>query len=230
MHNSDFAKYLVVDKKTRSVTFRGDKLEVYISTDYEKHGCLRIATEVFTIGILDLVINDKHNVGFFLPAHIHICPSEIDTVTVDGNEYIKLTLVNGDVFMKSIDVVKNQYLAYVCFYEQIYSGKRRDWMGYDFVMTMFQTIQEVCGVNLGVKQVIYEIIFAYLTRCMDDLKTQFRLGGSDAIHYAMPLKDVAHATGSVTAKLAGPYLGDSITASLVNASDNNSTIEDILRA
>ena len=227
---SDFSKYLVENPKTGVVAFMGDTLEVFIPKAFERHGCLEIANDVFTLGLFDMRLNGGKWLGYTLPAHIHMSPSKIENETLGDMDCAKLTFNKGDLFMLSTTIVKNGYLAYVCFYEYIFMGMRHRFMSYDMISKLFITVQEVCGINLNTDQVVFELISSHLHRSPESLKLFYRLTDMAKAPVALPMKDVAHTTMSTNSKLVGPYLSDSINASLVNAADQKSKNENLLRS
>jgi len=215
--------------KNNTIRFNGNKLSVIIPKRYEIYGCLKIQQEVHTLGIFDLIINDKIEKGFFLPAIMIMIPNDIQMKNIDTESYYELTFEKGDIFMKTSYVVQNQALSYVIFKEFISVGKLPKFINYKNAPLMFNSLQEVTGAKLTANPVIYEIIFAYLYRDKKDIMKPYRLTNMKDEPLYIPLKDVAHSAISTTGRIVGSYLNDCITSVIVNESENNSEIEDILR-
>lgn len=215
--------------KNKVIRFIGNKLIVRIPKRYEIYGCLKIQQEVHTLGIFELIINDKIEKGFFLPAIAIMIPSDIQMVNIENETYYELTFEKNDVFMKSSYVVQNQALSYVIFKEFISVGKLPKFINYQNAPLMFDTLQKITGAKLTSNSVIYEIIFAYLYRNKKDIMKPYRLTNMKEEPVFIPAKDVAHSAISATGRIVGSYLNDCITSVIVNEAENNSEIEDILR-
>lgn len=223
------AQYFKKDPKTKRVIFTGDKLDIFIPKRYETYKCLVIEDSIFTLGIFDMVINDTIKTGFSLAAHISIHPSSIDTTTRDGEPYVVATLVKGDVFMKTTEVVKNPQLAYVIFKEFIYIGNRPNYISYDDTAFIFDGVQQISGINFHVDKVVFEIMFSQLFRDQDDITKIYRLTDMKRPPIALPLRAVAHAATTTSAKLIGSYFGDCVNSALINQNHDPNELENILR-
>ena len=211
------------------VLFIGDTLEIFIPTRYEMHGCLEIGDTVTTLGIFDLVINGKIKYGFELPAKLSIEHSHIEMVMRNGTRFVKLTLRTNDVFMSSTNVVKDESLAYVVFYELVYGGKHPEYMGYEGMATIFNTVMDVTGIRFPTDKATIELFPSALYRDAEDLNTPYRLSKGSGAPTVLPLSLVSHAASSTTARIVGSYHDDGVDASLVNAATTQSEIEDLLR-
>ena len=212
----------------KTVLFVGNKLEILIPDRYAQHGCLELTNEVKTLGVFDMKVNGKDS-GYLLPARITIIPSEMETITVGTDKFVRLTLYENDVFIKNRDVVMDEQLAYVVFYEIIYGGNAPKFLTYDDKVFLFDTVSEVTGISFPTDHVVFEMMVALLHRDKKDISLQYRLGDMKDEPMNIPLRLVSHAALSTTSKIVGSYMDDGIDAALVNSSDINSDIEDLLR-
>jgi len=212
----------------KSVLFVGNKLEIFISDRYAQHGCLELTNEVKTLGIFDMKINGKSG-GYLLPARITIIPSEMENITIGTDKFVKLTLYENDVFIKNRDVVMDEQLAYVVFYEIVYGGKAPKFLTYDDKVFLFDTVSEVTGISFPTDHVVFEMMVAMLHRDKKDISLQYRISDMKDEPMNIPLRLVSHAALSTTSKIIGAYMDDGIDAALVNSSEINSDIEDLLR-
>lgn len=213
----------------KSVIFTGDTLEILIPKRYESYGCLEIQSTISTVGIFDMILNEKDHVGYFLPAHIVIEPSAIENIVLKDDAYVKATLHNGDVFIKSSIIIKTQQLAYVIFKEFVMLGNMPKFISYNDCAFLFDSVQKVCDLRFEANRVVFEIIWAHLAKDPHNIMVPYRLTKMDEPPNLIPLREVAHAAESTTSKLIGSYLGDSINSALVNPTDKPSELEDILR-
>lgn len=224
----EYGKYFK-ENKNNSITFVGDKLEILIPKRYEQHGCLEITEEVKTLSIFDMIINDTIHCGYFLPAHIYIIPTNVENVLIGNKQHIKLTLFKGDVFIKNINIVKNPQIAFVVFYEFIFLGNTPKFIDYDKSAFLFDSVQEICGINFRSNRVVFEIMSAHLYRTEQDLMKPYRLTDMRKKPIAIPLRSVNHAATSTSSKIIGSYYSAAINSSLVNQADEPSKVEDLLR-
>jgi len=224
----DYDKYFKIDK-TDAVIFIGNKLEIHIPKRYENHGCVEIGEEVKTLAIFDMIINDSVDTGYFLPAHICIIPTNIETVNINNKTYFKLTLYKGDVFIKNINVVKNPQLAFVMFYEFIFLGNMPKFIDYNKSAFIFDKVKDICGINFRSNKVVFEIMSAHLYRTENDLTQPYRLTDMKNEPVNIPLRAVTHAATSTSSKLIGSYYSSAINSALVNQANESSQVEDLLR-
>jgi len=214
--------------KNNTVEFVGDKLEIFLPKRFDQYGT-SITDHVECMGIFSLLINDKIKKGFFLPAMITIEPSEVGNASINKVPFHKFTLVKGDKFLRTTEIIMNQSLAFICFLEFIFLGNRMEFMDYDFSALMFEVVQTTCGVNFGVERTLFEIIISHLERMPNNLTAYFRSSDMKGDSVSIPMRAVAQAAVSTSSRMMGSYLNDSINSSLVNHSDEVSPIENLLR-
>jgi len=215
-------------KQDKSVVFIGKELEVIISKRFENYRLLSVKDTVTTLGIFELVMDGKKS-GMLLPAVIEMCPSTSTTIINNGNECVSCIFKQGDVFIKNTNVVRNKHLAYVIFTEFVEKGKMPDFLKYADYAFIFDIIQDICGLKIPSNHVAFEIIYAFLSRKHDDYTKMYRFTDMKQPPLFLRLADSAHATSSVTAKLVGSYMSDAINAAIVNESENESKLEELLR-
>lgn len=208
--------------------FMGNKLEIFIPTRYEQHGALEVGNKVMSMAVFDM-LHDGKKCGCYLPAKITMIPSEVEHITKDEVRYVHVILKKGDVLMESTKVVKEWKLGYAIFYEWIYGGKKPEFVDYESSAYIFDRLREVCGISFPTDHAIFEMFSAMLYRDSKDISLQYRLGKMDKPPVGIPMRTVEHAAMSTTGKIVGSYINDGIDASLINAGDNSSDIEDILR-
>lgn len=217
-------------KADKSIITKSKQITVNIPTSYKTYKMLKITDYVYTLAVFEFTIEEeKTTQGLFLPATIEMCPSSTKYITVNGDEYAQLIFNKGDVFIRNRQVVRNAYIAYIIFTEYIEKGKVPAYMKYEQLSFLFDTLIKVTECKIPAEHSVFEIIFSHLTRDRDNLLLPYRLSTMTKPPYHLKLTNVPHAAQSVTAKLTGAYLNDSIATSLINESENNSDIEDLLR-
>jgi len=221
-------KYLTYNADN-SITFIGSDLTIKITKRFENYGMLSIGDNVQALAIFELCVDGGPSRGFFLPAKITMIPSEITEITENGQSFYKLIFKKGDTFIKSRRVVKNGQIAYIVFAEFVEKGYCPNFISYEHRAFLFDIVQQVTGTRIPAEHAMFEIIFAHLSRDRKNVYMTYRLTDMKDTPLQLALKDVAHATTSVTAKLVGGYLSDALTVATVNHADNISPIEELLR-
>jgi hypothetical protein len=211
-----------------SVVFLGNTLEIFVPVSYQKHGVYDAGDEITVLGVFDMTVDGKEE-GYYLPAKIVIQPSKVETVSVDDNRFFKLTLFQDDVFIKNTEIVRDEYLAYIIFYEFVCGGNTPNFIKYDDTGFIFDVVSEVTGISFPTDHSVFEMIAAELHRDPDNVSKQWRRTDLKKEPLNIPMRLVSHAAISTTSKIIGSYMDAGIDASLVNASDVPSDIEDLLR-
>ena len=217
-----------LEKKGNSVVVKDGPITVLIPRSYEKYKRLVVTDEVDTLAMFEITIGNETK-GFFASASVIMKPSVVEYVTDGGQDYVKCTFTKGDIFFKSTSVVKNSNIAYIVFTEYIEKGQIPRFMKYDDLAFLFDTVKRLTGCKIPAEHAAFEMIYAHLSRNRNNLKIPYRLTEMKEDPLFLKLKDVPHAATSTTAKLIGSYLNDSIATSMVNAAEDQSDIEDLLR-
>ena len=201
---------------------------IYISKTFEKYKMLSIGDAVSTLAVFEINIGNE-SVGFFLPAVVEMKPSNVSFETINGDEYVKCEFTKGDVFMDNVNVVQNVNIAYAIFEEFIDSGRVPKFMKYKNLAFVFDIVKKITGSSIPAEHAAFEMIYSYLSRNPKNFRQMWRLTNMVGEPKYFKLKDVPHVAVSTTSKLISAYLKDSIAASMVNASEDSSDIEELLR-
>lgn len=226
----NFSKYFETDEKNHCVYFRGNSLEITIPKRYENYGALEVGDVVTTLGMFDMLIDGNKETNCTLPARIVIVPSVVEPFTSEeGDAYIKLYLNDGDKFMKYLELVRDDKLAYMFFKEFISLGRLPKFIKYMDAPKIFNNARKFAGVNFNTNQVMFEIIFSHLYRSQDNIMQPYRLTDMKKDPMLVSMNDIQHSAMSVTGRIAGNYADAGMVSSIVNKSEHNSRVEDTLR-
>jgi len=228
-HITDIMPYFKHDPKKKTLTFIGKSLRAVIPKRYETYGLMSVTNTVQTIGIMDLIIDEKFNAHLHLMGLIEMDPSDISSETIDGIEYLALTFTSGDLFLTNTTIVKNQALIYAIYTEFVDRGKMIYTMGYEDLIWLFDSAKEMCDAALPMDHAMFEVIYAHLARKADDKFVPYRYTDMKGDFSFIPLRDVSFAPNSTTARLMGSYFSDSTLASLLNENETRRNFEDLLR-
>lgn len=210
------------------VIFKGGTCKVRILQKFESYGCLAVSDTVKTIGVFDMWVDDELT-GMFLVGRIEMKPSQVDTVEEDGVKFVELTFNTGDVFMVTTNVIVEEKLAYYVWMQYIRYPNVLKAMKYADQAILFDRIKTTCGIGFPVDHVVYETIFAHLSRDAEDLTLPYRNTAMKEDFRRINLGDVSHAGRSTSSRVIGAYFSDGINAALTKPNDANSPIEDLLR-
>lgn len=223
-------KYFKLDASKKKLIFTGNKLVVHIPKRYEVYGLLDIGNTITTMGIVNLIINDKEQAGLMLLALLEMEYSEnLEEVEINGLTYLVVTLHKGDVFMNKTQVIQTGNIAYAMFIEFISLGKLPYFIDHDNSAFLFDSSGPMTGSKLDVEHVIFELICAHLSRDPDNIDKFYRHTNMKKPSKRIMLRSVAHGPESTTAKLLGSYFGDGLTSALTADPTDQHSIEDMLR-
>lgn len=228
MRDPTILKKFTQEGSDSPVIFKGDTCVVRILEKFEMYGCLQVTDVVRTLGIFDMTV-DGVQTGMFLAGRIEMHPSDVERIEVDGTRYVQLTFKHGDVFMTTTNTVKDEKLAYVVWIMYIKYGNLLKAMSYEDQAIIFDRMRNTCGIQFPVDHVVYETIFAHLSRSLYDLTIPYRNTDMKENFRRINLSDVSHAARSTSARVIGAYFNDGINAALTKPSTSNSLIEDLLR-
>ena len=218
----------VLTKNKNSLIVATDEIVIYINRHFEKYMMLKVEDMVSALAIFEINIG-KESAGFFLPAVISMKPSNVRFENINGSEFLRCEFHKGDMFMDDVNVVQNANIAYVVFSEFIDGGRIPSFIRYDNLAFVFDIVKRITGSSIPAEHAAFEMIYAYLARNPKNFRQMWRLTPMNGQPQYFKLKDVPHVAVSTSAKLISAYLKDSIAASMVNASEDQSDIEDLLR-
>lgn len=226
----DISKYFKKNEKDFSITFIGESLELRIPLSFKKHGSIIIGDSVTTPGVLDMIFDDRYQVGLNILASITIEPTDVSQMTYKGVEYLVLKLTNGDKFMTSYRVIQDAHIVYVLWTEWITNGNIGYWLEYDDLLKLFSNARYLTGSGIGVSQSVYEGIIAHIARDKNNISLQYRLTDMKKPMRLVALNSVSHApTGSI-ARINGAYFRDAgLTSALRYEVDQIQPFENLLR-
>lgn len=227
---SDVSKYFKKNDKDFSVTFIGESLELRIPLSFKKHGSITIGETVTCPGVMDMIIDDKYQTGLNILANITIEPTDMSEMTYNGVEYLVLKLTNGDKFMTSYRVIRDNHIVYVIWTEWITDGRIAYWLSYDDVLKIFSHVKELTGGGIGVSRSVYEGIIAHIARDKNKISLQYRLTDMKKPMKLVALRSVSHAPTGTISRINGSYFkDDGMTSALRFQVDQRQPFEDILR-
>ena len=132
-------------------------------------------------------------------------------------------------FIENTRVVQNPNIAYVVFSEFVNGARIPPFIKYNDLAFLFDSVKRITGSGIPAEHATFEMIYAYLARDPKNFKRMWRFTDGKGTPKYFKLNDVPHVAVSTTSKLISAYLKDSIASSMINASEDQSDIEDLLR-
>lgn len=226
---TDIDRFFEYDTKKKTMRFIGETLEARVSKRFETYGLLQIHNSVETIGIMDLIIDDKYQAGLNLLAKFITHPTSINTLTVYNIDYMVFSYTTGDLFIENTEVVKNSNIIYAVYVEFITRGNMMYTFSYDDIARLFDSSKAVTGSSIPVDHVIFEMMYSHLSRQANNKFIQYRHTDMKDPFSFIALRSVGYAPDSTTSRMLGSYFDEGLNSNLVNENDTRHPVEDLLR-
>lgn len=224
---------LSVQKDGSIVTAKGCK--IYIPERFVEKQLAEIGAETYIVGIFAIVVDDKYYGVSTTNAMMRVCPTTISTVKFDQDSYLEFTFDPGSVVVATTSLIKSDTLVYYIFDEFIAKGRIPWYISYEDLAKLFDSADRHAGVSLGHNHTILEMFAAAIARSPSSRSRYYRheVSSQDDPITRPPtiiaLRAITYGATNTTAKLMGSHWGDGLTSALVNPSEKQERIEDILR-
>ena len=226
----NFNDYVSYNKDTSVTWIHPKPCRVWITKHYNCYNALSVGHTLKTIGFFEFQVDgETESHGMCIAGQVEMIPSEINEVVHDGDECLEAVFNKGDVFLVTNNIIKNAVIAYYIFSEFVECGRIPKYVSYEQSAKLFVNFKEHAGTKLKCNHVVWELVFAHMARQANDTTKAYRLSDMKQPPSFLKLSDVPHATATLTGKLMGGYLNDSINVALINQNDQHSELEDILR-
>lgn len=207
-------------------------VKVYIPDRYTEKRLATISSEVQTLAIFAMVVDDKYYAVSVTASMLRLKPSAIATVKIDGDSYLELTFEPGSVVIPDMKVIRLDTLPFRIFDEFIAKGRIPWFMSYEDVARLMDTAGSHANVNFNPYNVIMEMFAAAIARDPKDRTKYWRHvigkpGATDPSYVAF--RSITYGATNTTSRLMGSYFAEGLNSALVNPSTSNEAIEDILR-
>lgn len=221
----------LVNKDHQLITKTGCK--ILVPEGYVGKGLASISSEVTTIGIWMMVINDKHYAVSIATSMMNLTPSSIEMDTIEEEDFYVLHFDPGSVVIRNTELVKDKKIVnYIMDYFTDY-GHSPWFIKYIDHSELFVECRGFNDITLVESQAMLDIVTAHISRDPNDIKQYYRhtLKDKAGIHkrpLLLPLRDIANNTTSNLARLNGSEMKRSIKASLTNEPVREEPLETII--
>lgn len=210
---------------------------IYIPEFYLDKDLAEISSNIYTLGVFLMVVEDQFFAVSNALAKIRIKPTVISTVTLKGEKYLEFAFDPGSVVIADRELIRDDFLVYLVFDTFISKGRAPWFLDYRLDMgALFESAGYHGGLNLGNNHVMLDVIAASVTRQKEDPRLYYRhaINTMDDLVRKEPviiaLNNVAYGATNTVARLIGAYFGEGLNSALVTPSEKVERLESILRA
>ncbi len=224
---------LKVAKDGQMITPTGCK--IYIPARFTEQRLASVGSEVYTVGIFAVVVEDKYYGVSSACAMMRIDPSNTTTVKVGEDDYLEFTFDSGAVVSPNANLIKDDSLPYYIYNEFFAKGRVPWYIAYEDLGRLFASAEYHAGFRVGANHAVVELMASAICRDAKQLTKYYRHtveSEQDLVKRppaVTPLKDIALGATNTTAKLLGSYFTEGLTSALVNPSERTEPIEALLR-
>lgn len=211
-------------------------LKIYIPERYTEKQLAEIGSDVFTVGIFAMVVDDTHYSVCKVNAMMRLKPTTIASVKFDGESYLEFSFDPGSVVIATKDLLKDDTLVYYVFNYFLSNGKVPWFLGYEDMATLFDTADNHAGVGLERSHSILEMFVAATSR-NPQKRTQYwrhALDNGNTYDYPTPdfiaMRNITLGATNTATRLMGSYWSDGLTSALANPSTKLERVEQLLRS
>ncbi len=228
------------DKIKSHLRNEGDKMitlkpcSIIIPESFTTKGLAIISSKVMIVGIFAMFDeSEKFYTVSKATALMTINPSSIETIKLDGRNYIKFGFDAGSEVITNRKLLRNKKLTYNVFNHIIDYGNVPWFFNYVDYAEIFKKSSYWNDLKLGQSQLVWDILIAHITRNPNNVKEYFRHFITDnhqvfAKAFEVPLHDVAATTTSNLARLNGPELQRSIKSALLAVPTRAEPLEQLI--
>jgi len=183
------------------------------------------------------ILDDEGNYGVVnLPVFLKLQPSITSEIDMDGSVYIALDFNKDDIYLDTVELPRTSSMMMPMFDEFIAHGRVPWFLNYDDLSNIIINANEYAGVSIGDNPFAFELL-AYISTVNEKNKLErycMAIKKQDDIKkikpYFIGLTNPQLSYTNTTTRVTGSYLKEGILSSLLNPSDEVTTIEEILRA
>lgn len=223
----------VSDDKKISIS-KGD-IKIVFPKNYTNGKLGFLDTKFNVVGIHAIVLDEKYYCVSICNAVMPLSPTDVNIMKIGKAEYYVLSFAPGAVICPNLLLLRNNQLVYEISNEIISLGKTPWYLDTELMARLFDSAKEYATVDLGATPSILELKVSSRARDpnnllhyrKEDYKTQSDFENLPVSF--VPQKSVAFTATNTSARLLGPYLKEGVLVSMVNKSESNEIMEDVLR-
>ncbi|WP_257291518.1 hypothetical protein [Endozoicomonas sp. ONNA1] len=209
--------------------------KVVVPKIFEEKGLVTLGGDISITAIYAIIVEDKYYSISNICARHGTQPESIESTLINDSAYLVLHYDAGSTLITNEALVKLDQLVYTVYDTIIDKGRVPWYLGYNDLASLFDTAHHLAGAKLNVDHSVYEMLAAVIARSPKDRAKYYRhtLKSEQDFEKQPPdyiaLRNVQYGASNTTAKLMGSYLDDGLSSALINPSERNEPIEDLLR-
>lgn len=212
-----------------------EPMRVQIPARFPHQGLATFENEITFIGFAAWITEDNRYAVSRVSTFMRTEPSRVNTVSVDGDDYIEMSYEPGDLLVANTSLARYDSVLYNIYDEFQAKGKAPWYMDYDDNAKIFAKSKFYNGVNMNSNPAINELITATICRKAENPKIYYRhaietredLKRIESV--VVPLRENAYGPSNTIARILGPYLDDNVTGALVNQTKRLERLDELLR-
>lgn len=184
---------------------------IYIPANYTSKGLAIIGDRVRTLGVFMIVLEDGSYGVSIATAMMNLTPTTVDTESLWGADYLKLTFAPGSQVIESTSLIKSKKLTNTIVDYFIDYGHCPPFMNYVTHAELISRTGYFNDLNLGSHQAVRDIVVAGISRSKKDIHEYYRHAIDNSAQLRetprrVPLRDIGLNTTSNLARLNGSEL------------------------
>lgn len=212
-----------------------EPVKIYVPSRFTEQGLAELGSQTYISGLYAMVVDKVQFASSTVNAMIEITPSSIGTITIDGDEYLEFSFDAGSVVMPNLKPVKNKTFVYNIYSELFAKGRVPWYLGYLQMGRIFDTAKKHAGADVGDSHEITELLNSIVARdatnrhhfYRSSVKTLNDLNTSPPAYISM--RSIQYAMSTTLDRIGGSYFSEGVVSALVNPSEKEGRMSEILR-
>jgi hypothetical protein len=225
------AKYI---KKQDNMLITKKKLYIMFPEKFVDKEMSILGSTCYILGIFAILDEDGNYAVSLIPTRMEIQPIEIDTILVDGQQYVVLEIEENSDIVSNTTLIQED-VTYPIFNLFFIQGKIPWYLDYYDLPRIFQILEKYTGSKAGRNHITFEFLTAIIARVHGDKKTEYRMV-IDTIKDMERIKpsyvglmNIWYTFKSTINKLAGSYMKLGLVSAINYPEKEISDIEHIVR-
>ncbi|EPU3829047.1 hypothetical protein ACVWU4_001028 [Campylobacter coli] len=219
-------------KKVGNITYVTDDCYVLFPIRFTERKLASLGNTTRVLGMLALVNNNNQYATINSSIFLDLTPSNISSIMIDNDEYVKLEFHKDSVFMPNDKCIKSDQFLYNIFEEFIIKGNIPFYLDYEELSNIISNSKILNNNTIGDDPIAMEILTYIIARTRENKDLSYR----EALHKGykydpefIALGDIIFSFSSVGAKLIGGYFSAGIGNAIVQPETQSNKTTDILR-
>lgn len=230
--NVSAIRKVLTETKTGSVVCT-KPLKIHFPQRYESVGLSSQTPAPTCLGLFCILFEDYYCIMNAM-AMLAMEPNAVSTFSYMGMDYCEWSFEPGSVFIKTKDLVKNDYIVGKVFDEYISNGNVPYYYDYEDYSKILSSAQKYTGANIGASDGLVAVLTSSIARWPHNKQLQYRQG-LDAYKGDKPpnplyvgLSNIDAAVSTV-AKLRGAYFEAGVRSAILNPSKRLEETDALIR-